>query len=146
MAEPLRHDLERLAGGQRRGRVAVANTVQGDRRQAGVSHQPGKPLGDVLRVEDLPVLAGEDQARVSPRRPPGEPLLELPDPVPFEHGGGERVEGELPASTGLLGLGDDDWAPVDDHHGLDDSEPAGRGVRSSCVGWPHRKPSARPRA
>lgn len=36
----------------------------------------------------------------------------------------ERVEGELSAAAGRLGLGDDGWAPVDDHHGLDDGEPA----------------------
>jgi hypothetical protein len=68
--EPLGHDLERLAGRQRRGRVAVADAVQGDRRQAGVAHQAGEPLGDVLRVEDLAVLAGEDQAGFDPRRSP----------------------------------------------------------------------------
>jgi hypothetical protein len=40
MPEPLGHARERLAGRQRRGRIAVAHAVQGDRRQAAVPHQP----------------------------------------------------------------------------------------------------------
>jgi hypothetical protein len=55
--EPLGDDLERLAGGQRRGRIAVPDAVQGGRRQAGILHQAGEPLGDVLGVQDLAVLA-----------------------------------------------------------------------------------------
>jgi hypothetical protein len=91
MPQPLGHDLQRLAGGQRRGRVAVPHAVQGDRRQAGVAHQAGEPLGDLLGVQELAVLAGEDQAGVNPGRPPRQPLLELPDTVSLERGGGERV-------------------------------------------------------
>jgi hypothetical protein len=68
MPQPLRDDLERLAGRQRGGGVAVADAVQGDRRQAGVADQPGEPLGDVLGVENLAVLASEDQAGVDPGR------------------------------------------------------------------------------
>jgi hypothetical protein len=60
VAEPLGDDLERLAGGQGGGGVAVADAVQGDRGQAGVADQAGEPLGDVLGVQDLAVLAGED--------------------------------------------------------------------------------------
>ena len=129
MAKPLGHDLEGLAGGQRRGGVAVADAVQGDRRQAGVPHEPCEPLGDVLGVQDLAVLAGEDQAGVHPRRSPGQSLLELADPMGLEGRDGERVNGELPEAGGCLGLGHDHRLPVHDNDGLDDREPAGRGLQ-----------------
>ena len=58
MPQPLRDHLERLASGQRGSRVAVADAMQGDRRQAGIPHQPREALGDVLGVQDLAVLAG----------------------------------------------------------------------------------------
>jgi hypothetical protein len=103
--------------------------MQGDRRQTGLPDQPGEPLGDVLGVQDLAVLAGEHQAGVDPRRPPGQALLQLPDAMGLERGGGERVEGELPAAGGGLGLGHHHRPLVDDHDGLDDGEPAGRGLQ-----------------
>jgi len=59
--EPLGDNLERLAGGQRRCCIAVPDAVQDHRRQAGVADQGGEPLGDVLGVEDLAVLAGKDR-------------------------------------------------------------------------------------
>jgi hypothetical protein len=62
--EPLGDNPERLAGGQRRCCIAVPAAVQGHRRQAGVADQAGEPLGDVLGVEDLAVLAGKDRAAV----------------------------------------------------------------------------------
>jgi hypothetical protein len=127
--QPLRHDLERLAGRQRRGRVAVAHPVQGDRRQAGIPYQPREPLGDLLGVEDLAVLVREDQAGVDPGRPPRQALLELPDPVRLQGGRGERVEGELPAAGGGLGLGHHHRSLVHDHDRLDDGEPPGRGLQ-----------------
>jgi hypothetical protein len=62
--EPLGDNLERLAACQRRCCIAVPDAVQGHRRQAGVVDQAGEPLGDVLGVEDLAVLAGKDRAAV----------------------------------------------------------------------------------
>ena len=41
LTQPLRHHLERLAGGQGRGRVAVADAMHGDWRQADVADEPG---------------------------------------------------------------------------------------------------------
>jgi hypothetical protein len=76
--------------------------MQGDRRQAGLARQPSEPLGDVLRVLDLAVLAGEHQAGVDPGRRPRQALLELPDPVRLEGSHGEGVEGKLPAAAGVL--------------------------------------------
>jgi hypothetical protein len=53
-------------------------------------------------MQDLAVLAGKDQPGFRPGRPPGQPLLQLPDPVPSERGAGERVEGELPRLVAVL--------------------------------------------
>jgi hypothetical protein len=80
-------------------------------------------------VQDLAVLAGEDQAGIDPGSSPGEALLELPDPVGLEGGHGERVEGELPEAAGRLGLGDDHGLPIHNNDGLDDGEPARRGLQ-----------------
>ena len=111
MPEPLGDDLERLAGGQRRGGVAVPDAVQGDRRQAGVADQGGEPLGDVLGVEDLAVLAGEDQAGVGPGRPPGQALLELPDAVGLQGGRGEVSPSGITSRTGQTHRTPEPWGP-----------------------------------
>jgi hypothetical protein len=126
MPQPLRDHLERLASGQRGSRVAVADAMQGDRRQTGVPHQPSEPLGDMLGMQDLAVLVGEHQPGVDPRRPPGQPFPKLAESVGLQGRHSEWVEGDLPVAGGGLGLGHYNGPLVDDHDGLDDGEPARR--------------------
>jgi hypothetical protein len=83
----------------------------------------------VLGVQGLAVLAGEHQARVGPRGPPGQPLLKLPDPMGLESDHGKWVQGELAVTAGGLGLGHNDRLLVNDDDHLDNGEPAGHDLQ-----------------
>jgi hypothetical protein len=81
MAQALADHLGRDAGGECRRRIAVANIVEPDLREAG---RPGvllEPSGEALRMDGSAVRPGEHEARVLPSWADRQPLLELPGPV-----------------------------------------------------------------
>jgi hypothetical protein len=73
--------------------MGVPEIVQADHRQLGGQHVAGEGSGDLSGVKRPAVLPGEHQARVSPGRPPGQPLGRLHLAPGLEGGDGGRVQG-----------------------------------------------------
>jgi hypothetical protein len=90
VAEHLRHDRHRHTGEQHQRRRTVAEVMQPDRAKAGGNGQRAEALGDKVRPQRLPALAGEDQVAVLVRLGPvvahrllAQPLIEQCAHRPF---------------------------------------------------------------
>lgn len=81
MAQEVLDDFHLDSGGQIDGSGAVAQSVQADRREAGLRGAVIEVVGDVGRVQGVADVGGEEQAGLDPMRPRRETLTTLVDEV-----------------------------------------------------------------
>ncbi|MDQ3165033.1 MAG: hypothetical protein M3Q17_02550 [Actinomycetota bacterium] len=139
MPEHLRHDGQVDASGEQQRRPPVPQIMNPDGPDAGGPDKVAEGLGDLLRCERVPVLAGEDEPVVDVRLTPRLALGVLREPLRQEHPDAALPEVDPSGVTARrLGCPEDDAAvltaahfahpalSVDLHNLLaDDEEPAG---------------------